>query len=307
MIRFASGLCPLLMPETTTAPRKTGTVCDVQTIADIRALLAERGLTPKHRLGQNFLHDQNQLRKLITAANVQPGDLVLEVGPGTGTLTEALVDAGAEVIACEIDSDLAAIVRDRLGERITLIEGDCLERQRSLSRPIVQAMGDRLFTLVANLPYQIASPLMSTLLIDCPYCRGQYVTIQKEVADRLLAEPRTKAYGPLTIIMRALGRVQRIATLKPTCFWPQPQVTSAMVSITPVSEDDRDVDDPRAFARFVTDLFTKRRKQLGTILGRDTALPADITPDRRPDSLTVAELVVLHQHLRHSQQQRDER
>ena len=106
-----------------------------------------------------------------------------------------------------------------------------------ISRPLHPQIpvwpGDRPFKLVANLPYQVASPLMAALLLDHPHCTGQFVTIQKEVADRLLAGPGSKAYGPLGIIIQALGEVRKIAAVKPASFWPQPKVTSAMVSITP--------------------------------------------------------------------------
>jgi 16S rRNA (adenine1518-N6/adenine1519-N6)-dimethyltransferase len=282
----------------------------VQTLNEIKSLLADRGLRPKHRLGQNFLHDKNQLIKLIDAAHLRAGDLALEIGPGTGTLTEALLERGVEVIACEIDADLAALLRERLGANpmFALIEGDALEKQRTLSSALRQAIGDRSFKLVANLPYQIASPLMSALLIDHPPaqgaggggCAGQFVTIQKEVADRLLAGPSSKEYGPLSIIVQAFAEVKRIATLSPSCFWPPPEVTSAMVAIAPFSiggGDDgrpRTPDDRRAFARFVVDLFTKRRKQLGTILGRDfSQWPRGVTASLRPEALAVDQLVAL--------------
>ncbi|HRP62348.1 MAG TPA: 16S rRNA (adenine(1518)-N(6)/adenine(1519)-N(6))-dimethyltransferase RsmA [Phycisphaerales bacterium] len=266
----------------------------MQTLSEIRQLLAERGLRPKHRFGQNFLHDKNQLAKLIGAAEIAPGDVVLEVGPGTGTLTEALLEHGAEVIACELDRDLAALVRDRLGDRITLIEGDCLEGERRLNRKIVSALAGRPFKLVANLPYQAASPLMGALLMDHPECAGVYVTIQKEVADRLLAPPGTKAYGPLTVIIRSLADVRKLAILKPTSFWPQPKVTSAMVAITPKPGSTPSHD----FAKFITELFAKRRKQLGGIFaarGRTIQWPAGVSPEQRPESLDVDQLVALWQ------------
>ncbi len=280
----------------------------MQTLSQIKALLGERGLRPRHRFGQNFLHDKNQLTKLVEAADVQPGDVVLEVGPGTGTLTEALLERDAQVIAVEIDRDLAAIIRDRLGDRITLIEGDALEGGRRLNGDIIRAIDNRPFKLVANLPYQIASPLMASLLIDRPPaprrdaprsaavreaqggCTGEFVTIQKEVADRLLASPSTKEYGPLTVIIRAFAEVKKIATLKPASFWPEPKVTSAMVSIIPIQSP---LSDRAAFARFVTDLFSKRRKQLGSIFGREGThhlLAADIPPDSRPEALSVDEI-----------------
>jgi 16S rRNA (adenine1518-N6/adenine1519-N6)-dimethyltransferase len=231
---------------------------------------------------------------------------VLEVGPGTGSLTEALLEAGAKVIACEIDENLADIVADRLGDRITLIRGDCLARGRALAPAIVEAIDARAFRLVANLPYQVASPLMTTLLLDHPDCTGQYVTIQKEVADRLLAKPGGKEYGPLGIIIGALAEVKRIGAVPPTCFWPQPKVTSAMVSILPSVPRKRArgegppeggrIESPearRSFARFITDLFSKRRKQLGSIFGRDRTWPAGVTADMRPEVLTVEQLIEL--------------
>ena len=158
---------------------------------------------------------------------------------------------------------------------------------------------------MANLPYQIASPLISTLLVDHPppACVGQFVTIQREVADRLMAEPGPKEYGALTIIVRSLAEVRRISTLSPSCFWPPPEVTSAMVEITPREEGGHlcggshsggGGEIARDFARFVTDLFTKRRKQLGTILGRDRAgWPAGLPVDVRPEALAPQQVIEL--------------
>jgi 16S rRNA (adenine1518-N6/adenine1519-N6)-dimethyltransferase len=271
----------------------------VQTLSEIRGLLAERGLRPKRRLGQNFLHDKNLLARLVDAAAIAPGEVVLEVGPGTGTLTEALVEAGAEVIACEVDGDMAAIVQQRLGDRITLVRGDVLAHQRDLHHGIVERIDGRAFKLVANLPYQIASGLISTLLLDHPACAGQFVTIQREVADRLVARPSTKAYGPLSVIVQAFGEVQRIAILNRSCFWPQPEVSSAMVAITP-RRDGHGIgrSQARDFSRFVTDLFSKRRKQLGTTIGREHAAwprleQVGITRDLRPEALHFAQIVTL--------------
>ena len=122
----------------------------MQTLGEIRDILAEHGLHPKKALGQNFLHDQNQLRRLLVAAEVGEGDLVLEVGPGTGTLTESLLEAGCEVVACELDRDLAGVLHQRLGERITLVRADCLEDQRTLSGELDAAL-DGSPSLVANL------------------------------------------------------------------------------------------------------------------------------------------------------------
>ena len=276
----------------------------LQTLSEIRQLLADRGLRPKHRLGQNFLHDKNQLARLIEAAQISPGDLVLEVGPGTGTLTEAMLEAGAEVIACEIDEGMATIVADGLARwtapqaGLFLIHGDAIKR-RHLNPEIVDRLGGRPFKLIANLPYQIASPLISTLLIEHPNCGGQFVTIQREVADRLMAVPGGKDYGPMSVIVQGLAQVRRIAVLSPSCFWPEPEVTSAMVAIVPKEITERvSLENARELARFITTLFTKRRKQLGGIIGRThAAWPAletqGITPDLRPEALSAAQLIEL--------------
>lgn len=262
----------------------------MQTLTEIRSILEGRGIRPKHRLGQNFLHDQNQIRRLLSAAGLRQGDLVVEVGPGTGTLTEALLEAGTEVIASELDDDMADIIEDRLSNQLRLVRGDCLEGPRTLSRALDEAVGDRPFKLVANLPYGAASPLMSLMAFDSR-CLGQFVTIQREVGERLLAEPGTKTWGPLTISIRMRCEVELIGRLSPQCFWPAPKVDSVMVAITP--RTDHPGLEEALVSRLLQVLFTKRRKQLGTILGRDTILPEGIAPDRRPDSLTIEELVAL--------------
>jgi 16S rRNA (adenine1518-N6/adenine1519-N6)-dimethyltransferase len=265
----------------------------VQRLSEIKSLLAERGLRPRKRFGQNFLHDQNLLCKLVDDANVCQGDLVLEIGPGTGTLTETLLDRGADVIACELDEGLADLIESRLGDRVQLIRGDCLGRSRMLSPQIVDALQGRPFRLIANLPYQIASPLMVELLLNHPTCGGQWITIQNEVADRLLAEPGTSQWGPLGIIVQWAGEVTKLANLPASCFWPEPSVSSAMVAIRSRALP-ADID-PSAFARFVTQLFTTRRKQLGGVLGRDIVQQAGIDPTWRCERLSVAELVTLFQ------------
>ena len=275
----------------------------MQTLSEIRALLEARGMRPRKSLGQNFLHDHNQLRKLIDAASVSPGDLVLEVGPGTGTLTETLLDAGAEIIACELDDGLAQLLTDRFGNRITLVHDDCLGKSRAINQKIVEAIGGRPFKLVANLPYQAASPLMTTLLIEhADTCTGQFVTIQKEVTDRLLAGPNTKAYGPLGIITQAFATVERICTVPAGCFWPAPKVTSAMVAILPAPSGRGGGGEAacfsgasvrRAFARFITELFMKRRKVLRASVDPAVLHQCSIDSEARPEQLSVDQFVSL--------------
>ena len=258
-----------------------------QTVSEIKALLASRGLRPRHRFGQNFLIDGSKVDLLLDASGAGSGDLVLEVGPGTGVLTEALVERGIEVVACELDRDLASLVRDRLGSGITMIEGDCLGPHRALSKAVSDAIGDRPFRLISNLPYDAASSVMATLAMHWSTCIGQYVTIQKEVADRLTAEPGARAWGPLSIHIRRTSTVRRLAVLRPGCFWPQPGVTSAMVAIEPQRPPYADAE---AFARFVTQLFSNRRKQLGSTLDRAVVESLGIDAERRAETLSIEEL-----------------
>ncbi len=263
----------------------------MQTLSDIKAILATRGLEPKHRFGQNFLHDQNKLRALVAHSGVGPGDLVLEVGPGTGTLTEALLDAGCEVVACELDDDMAAIIRDRLGSQVRLIHGDCLDGKHAVSAAILEALGDRPFKLVANLPYGAATPLVLNLAAHHATCLGQFVTVQREVAQRLAAAPGTEAYGAATVLLSLTSTVQVLETLPGSCFWPVPRVTSAMMSVIP--NPDRPTIDPDRVSAFVHRIFASRRKQLGALLGRQASFPAGVLPTMRAETLTPPQILAL--------------
>lgn len=266
-----------------------------QSLAEIKELLQARGLAPQKRFGQNFLIDQNLVRKVVDESGVAPGDLVLEVGPGTGTLTEELLARGCEVVACELDRGLAALLRERLGGRpgFTLIEGDCLESKRELSRDVAATLGGRGFALVANLPYGAATPLLLALLTRHPECRGMYVTIQKEVGERLAAAPGSDAYGAISVVAQTLAEVRTIARLPPECFWPRPDVTSVMLAIERRAEHG--IDDPGALAAFCQRVFAKRRKQLGSVLGRDAPWPAGVEPTMRAEQLRPDQIVDLWQ------------
>lgn len=265
----------------------------MQTLSEIRFLLESRGLSPRHALGQNFLIDHNLIRKLVDTSGVAQGDVVLEIGPGTGTMTEELLDRGCQVIACELDPGLGELLASTLGARITLIRGDCLASKSAMNPEIIDALAGRAFTLVSNLPYGAASPLMVTLLTRHPECRGMFVTIQREVGERLRAAPGGKDYGELGVIAQSLAHIERIAVLPGACFWPRPKVESEMVSITrrqtPLTSD------PASLARMCRVLFTKRRKQVGAILGRDFHFPGDIDPSARPESLSVEQIDALAQ------------
>ncbi|MFZ2874650.1 MAG: 16S rRNA (adenine(1518)-N(6)/adenine(1519)-N(6))-dimethyltransferase RsmA [Phycisphaerales bacterium] len=265
----------------------------MQTLAEIKDLLASAGLSPRHAFGQNFLIDHNLIRRLVDASGVAAGDTVLEIGPGTGTLTDELLDRGCRVVAGEIDRGLCALLRDRYaGRAFTLVEGDCLASKHALNPDLLGALGPGHFRLVANLPYGAATPVMLSLLADIPACTGLFVTIQREVADRLMARPSTKDYGTISVLAQAVAEVRLLATLPAECFWPRPDVTSAMIGMTRLTSPL--TSRPRALADFCQGLFEKRRKQLGAVLGRDRSWPPDVTPTGRAEALPVPALVALH-------------
>lgn len=278
----------------------------MQTLSEIRRLLDERGLRPKRSLGQNFLHDHNLIRRLVDASAVGEGDLVLEVGPGTGALTECILARGARVIACEIDDDLAELLGERFAPdiasgRLVLVHADCLDGKHALGGKVADAIGSRPFRLVANLPYGAASPLMVILATarhpataGAGPCLGQFVTIQKEVADRVRAETGTRDYSELSVMVQAMSRVRRIAALPPGCFWPPPKVTSEMIAIEP--RDKPLTNDPAHLERLCRVVFSKRRKQIGPVLqhaGLLGSLPEGVDAASRPEQLSVEQLVAI--------------
>ncbi len=269
----------------------------MQTLTQIKLMLEQRGLSPKKSLGQNFLIDHNLIARLVDVSAVGAGDLVLEIGPGTGALTGELLARGCEVIACEMDSALCGLLRETIAsehaDRFTLIEGDALASKRELSREVLGALAGRPFRLVANLPYAAATPLVLALLTRSPECSGLYITIQREVGERLGASPGTKAYGSISVVAQHLARVRTIATLPPECFWPRPEVTSAMVAI-----ERRDA--PGGVERWIRladtcqTLFASRRKQLGSVVrrlaGGEIDWPEGVEPTARVESLTPAQI-----------------
>ncbi|MDP6151859.1 MAG: 16S rRNA (adenine(1518)-N(6)/adenine(1519)-N(6))-dimethyltransferase RsmA [Phycisphaeraceae bacterium] len=269
-----------------------------QTLTDIQNLLRTHGLLPKKRLGQNFLHDANHMDQVVAAARVGEGHVVLEVGAGTGSLSRRLLDAGARLVAVEIDADLEPILRQQLvepfGGRVTLVIGDVLTGKHVISLVVLDALasiGAAKFKLVANLPYNIASPLLVNLAVDHPGMTDAVVMVQREVAARLAAGPGTKVYGPLGVIVQAMCEVELIATLAPTCFWPNPQVESAVIRLTRRSRPL--TADPARFGAFIHKVLHTPPKQLGTILGRDLNWPAGVEPVTRPEQLSIQQLVAL--------------
>lgn len=273
-----------------------------QSKREIQDLLASASTAPRHRFGQNFMIDQNLVRLIADAGAPSPADLIIEVGPGTGTLTDELLSRGSQILAVEIDRDLASLLRSHFADnpRFTLVEGDALASKHALNPALLSALAsaraaNQPCKLIANLPYNIASPLVVELLLAGVDLLA--FTVQKEVADRLKAAADSDDYGPLTVVTQLLGRVEVLRTLPPQAFWPQPKIDSSLVRIT---RDDR-LGPSRAssFSPFLTQLFSARRKTLRKALanaGHDadrllTQLAID--PRLRPEVLTPEQILAL--------------
>jgi 16S rRNA (adenine1518-N6/adenine1519-N6)-dimethyltransferase len=242
----------------------------MQTKHQIQQLLASAGVWPNKRLGQNFLVDLNLMRLLIDSANIGNEDIVLEVGCGTGSLTQALAECAGKVIAVELDETLAKIAARELAEagNVEVINADILESKNTINRTvsdaIEQARKNRSgrFLLVSNLPYSVASPLMMNLITSSVVSDAMHVTVQKEVADRMTAGPGDKHYGTLSIHMAATGDVKTERVLKPTVFWPQPQVNSAMISFVRKAEKVSQTQSMELLGKLVNLFMQHRRKML---------------------------------------------
>lgn len=242
----------------------------MQTKQQIQQLLASAGVFPNKRLGQHFLIDLNLMRLLVDSANIHKDDIVLEVGCGTGSLTEGLAERAGGVIAVEYDGTLAQIAKSRLAEKenVEIIHTDILENKHTISHTVTDALARSRgeycgrVLLVANLPYNVACPVILNLITGPMIADAMYVTVQKEIAERMKAEPGGGDYGSLSIFLGATGDVKMIRTLKPTVFWPQPQVDSAMVVFVREEEKISRIRNMEIFAEIITLFIGHRRKTL---------------------------------------------
>ncbi len=232
-----------------------------------RALLESLGHRPRKPLGQNFLIDGNIVRKSLQLAALQPGDTVVEVGPGLGTLSSAMLELGCSVYAVELDKTLAAHLRATLvpefPDRFHLLEGDAVDFPRAGIPNTVTA-----FKVVANLPYAITSPWLDAMLTD-PLPVDMVLMMQKEAADRITAGPGSKSYGAISIFTGAACERAGVHKVSRTCFYPVPGVDSQLLHL-------RRKQEPKLFSGEARDLirqlFTQRRKQIGSLLQKREAL-----------------------------------
>ncbi|KAB1906752.1 16S rRNA (adenine(1518)-N(6)/adenine(1519)-N(6))-dimethyltransferase RsmA [Micromonospora tulbaghiae] len=270
--------------------------------AEIRELAARLGVTPTKKLGQNFVHDPNTVRRIVTTAGLTPDDVALEVGPGLGSLTLALLPVAAHVHAVELDPALAAALPDTAArfagtaaERLTVHPADALRvTAADLADPAPTA-------LVANLPYNVAVPVVLHLLAELPTLRHGLVMVQKEVADRLVAGPGSKVYGIPSVKLAWYARSRAAGKVPPNVFWPVPNVDSGLVAFTRREPPRPDVPRRAVFA-VVDAAFAQRRKTLRAALagwagGADRAAAAltaaGVDPGARGESLTVEQFAAI--------------
>ena len=285
-----------------------------QTSSYLKTRFREIGIQPNARFGQNFLIDLNLIDVLVNAAAIDSNDVVLEVGTGTGSLTGKLAKRAKHVITVEIDKQLSQLAQEELIEatNITFLTNDALRNKNNLSNELLDTIREALdveprpgFKLVANLPYCVATPVISNLLMSEFMPDSITVTIQKELADRLIAVPSTKDYGSLSVIVQSLCFAQIVRELPPSVFWPQPKVNSAIIQLILDRQKLDRISDLSFFHHFVRRLFLHRRKFLrsglvGAWKGELTKQDIDelmaameLGPNSRAEELTIEQILKL--------------
>jgi len=268
--------------------------------SDLHGFLTGIGRAPKKSLSQNFLIDGNIIRKIVKSAAIEPGDTVLEIGPGPGSLTEALLDAGASVIAVERDDVLAkALERFKSpGQKLEIFCEDIMaflqeDKLKTLLKP-----GEKL-KVVANLPYHLTTPIIEKLVLNPEQCSSITVMVQEEVARRFTARPKSKEYGSFTLFLEFYSIPHYAFSVSRKCFFPAPKVDSAVVRLD--LKPPEKVTDVEAFFNLTRTAFGHRRKMLRGSL-KELAAPEKVTQAleqigcnvlARPEELTLQEFIKL--------------
>jgi len=274
----------------------------------------EMGIQPATRHGQNFLIDLNLQQVIVDAADITEDDVVLEVGTGTGALTSLMAQKAGAVVTVEIDGHLFELASELLFDydNVTMLKQDALKNKNNFDPHVLDTLGEKLaetpgrrLKLVANLPYNIATPVLSNLL-SCPYVPHSMVaTIQKELGDRIVAEPNSKDYGALSAWMQCQADSEIVRIMPPGVFWPPPKVQSAIMRIVINPERRAAVPDLRFFHQFVKTIFIHRRKFLranvvAALKGHQSKEEVDeilaemkFRPDARTEQLDVPTLLKL--------------
>lgn len=251
---------------------------------------------PRKRFGQNFLHDQNVLDRIVEAAALQPGDRILEIGPGPGALTTRLLATGLPVLAVEIDRDLASALQERNEANLEVKVGDVLRFDWSDLLVLPP------YKLIANLPYNISSQILFKALEHRHAFSRLVVMFQKEVGERMLAEPGSRNYGILSVLMQTWFDVERVVKVPPGAFFPPPKVDSVVLRMTPLLQPRAPLQDEELYRKLVKGAFAQRRKTVrNSLLGSGwQAVPVDhafsaagIDPGRRGETFTIEEFAKL--------------
>jgi 16S rRNA (adenine1518-N6/adenine1519-N6)-dimethyltransferase len=284
-----------------------------QTLSYVKGLLAARGILPKNKLGQNFLIDLNLIDLVVRTAELTSADLAFEVGTGTGSLTSRLAEHAGAIVSVELDPAIHQLASELLGDRpnLRLLHADALRNKNELNPLVLAAVaemrerfGTARLKLVANLPYAVATPVISNLLLSDEPVARMVVTVQWEIAERLTARVGTPVYGALAVLVQSLTDVEVIRRLPPAVFWPRPLVGSAIVLIRPDAAKRTRVGDVHRFRNFLRDLYAHRRKTLRAALagwpsGRRDKAEVDATLAALGIPATArAERLGLEQHLR---------
>lgn len=257
----------------------------------------------KKRLGQNFITDPGILNKIVDVAEITKDDLVIEVGPGLGTLTKAIAIRAGRVISIEIDKDLIPILQDTLGDvdNVEVVEGDALKL--NLDQLVLEKLGElKPYKIVANLPYYITTPLIMHFLEEGYNVERIVVMVQKEVAERIVAKPGTKDYGALTVNLELFTQAKIAFTVPRQVFIPRPDVDSAIVDLLVRKEFPYPTDDREFLRKLITAAFGQRRKTLLNALGSlsieknilsEAMEKTNIDSKRRGETLSLEEFVLL--------------
>jgi 16S rRNA (adenine1518-N6/adenine1519-N6)-dimethyltransferase len=257
-------------------------------LSEMRQILDSGEIQLTKSLGQNFLHDQNQLRRIVAAADLQSGDQVLEIGPGLGPLTELLLNQSSHVLAIEKDRRLAEFLKKRFaGEsKLTLLHDDALDYLQSQSKDWSE------WKLVSNLPYSVASPILVELAQADGSPQRMVATLQLEVAQRIMAKTGDDDYGILSLLLQLDYEPKELFKIPASCFFPAPDVDSACITLVRRSEEMLPSDRAPLFTRIVKRAFSQRRKMMLKLLKQDwpveklqvafasAQLPSDIRAER---------------------------